>query len=131
MDSIIYCIEKVINRRTAEWLSMPLPSTKLPPHYWATVDKGTPSRITIQAVLIVARDQNGTPSSIPVAAPEIFFDFQGASYSILAKQLINAIENNFSSDIFSRLCGVTVDGPYQTSGFRNQLYEMLSIPEIH
>ena len=27
MDSMIYCIEKVINRKTAEWLSMPLPST--------------------------------------------------------------------------------------------------------
>ena len=26
MDSIIYCIEKVINRRISEWLSMPLPS---------------------------------------------------------------------------------------------------------
>ena len=130
MDSIIYCIEKVINRRTAEWLSMPLPSTQLPPHYCATVDKGTPSRINSQAVLIVARDQNGTPSPITVAAPEIYFDFQGASY-ILAKQLINAIENNFSSDIFSQLCGVAADGSYQASGFQNQLYEILSIPEIH
>ena len=54
IDSIIYYIEKVINRKTAEWLSMPLPSTRLPPHYWATVDKGTPSRITNKAVLIVA-----------------------------------------------------------------------------
>ena len=54
IDSIIYCIEKVVNGKTAEWLSMPLPSTCLPPHYWATVDKGTSSRITSQAVLIVA-----------------------------------------------------------------------------
>ena len=89
------------HRKTAEWLSMPLLSTRPPPHYWATVDKGTPSRITNQAVLIVARDQEGTPSSIPVAAPEIYFDFQGASYSILAKQLVNAIEINFSSDVLS------------------------------
>ena len=37
--------------------------------------------------------------------------------------MINATENNFSSDILS-------DGPYQTSGFRNQLYEMLFIREI-
>ena len=131
MDSIIYCIEKVINRKTAEWLFMPLPSTRLPSHYWAAADKGTPSRVTSQAVLIVSRDQNGTPSPIPVAAPEIYFDFHGASYSILAKQLINAIENNFSSDILSRLCGVAADGPYQASGFRSQLYEMLFIPEIH
>ena len=54
-----------------------------------------------QSILIVAQDQNGTPFSIPVAAPEIHFDFQAASYSILAKQLINATENNFSSDVLS------------------------------
>ena len=71
MDSMIYCMEKVINRKTAESLSMPLPST------------------------------------------------------------CNAIENNFSSDILSRLCGVAADRPYEASGFRNQLYEMLFIPEIH
>ena len=45
--------------------------------------------------------------------------------------MINATENNFSSDILSRLCGVAADGQYQASGFRNQLYEMLLIPEIH
>ena len=54
MDSIIYCIEKVINRKTVEWPSMSLPSTRLPPHYWATVDKGTPPRVTSQAVLTVS-----------------------------------------------------------------------------
>ena len=116
MDSIIYCIKKVINRKTGEWLSMPLPSMRLPPHYWAIVDKVTSSRITSQTVLIAAQDENGTPSPIPVAVSEIYFDFQGASYSILAKQLIKAIENNFSSDILSRLCGVAADGPYQASG---------------
>ena len=131
MGSIIYCIEKVNNRKTAEWLSMPLPSTRLPPYYWATVDNGTSSRVTSQAVLIVAPHQNGTHSPIPLAAPEIYFDFQGASYRILAKQLISAIENNFSSDILSQLCGVAAGGPYQAYGFRNRLYEMLSIPEIH
>ena len=41
------------------------------------------------------------------------------------------MENNFSSDIFSRLCGVTSDGPYQASDFRYQLHEMLFIPKIH
>ena len=37
------------HRKTAEWLSIPLLSAHPPPHYWATVDKGTPSRITNQA----------------------------------------------------------------------------------
>ena len=84
-----------------------------------------------QSILIVAWDQNGIFSSIPVAAPEIYFDFQGASYSILAKQLINAIENNFSSDVLSWLCGVAAYEPYQGSSFQYQLHEMLFIPEIY
>ena len=53
-NDIVYCLEKVINRKTREWLSAPLPSTCLPPHYWATVDKRTPSRVTNQSVSIVA-----------------------------------------------------------------------------
>ena len=110
---------------------MPLPSTRLPPHYWATVDKGTHYRVTNQAGLVVDQDQNGNLPPIPVAGSEIYFDFQGAPFSILAKQLINAVENNFSSGILSRLSGVAADGPYQASGFRNQLYEMLFIAEIH
>ena len=71
------------------------------------------------------------PFPIPVAAPETYFDFEGAPYSILPKQLINAIENNFSSDIFSRLCGVTADGPYQALAFQNLLHKMLFILKIH
>ena len=47
---------------------------------------------------------------LPVAAPNIYFDFQGAPYSILAKQLIGAIENRFFSDILSRMCGVAGNG---------------------
>ena len=62
----------MINRKTAEWLSMPRSSTRLPPHYLATVDKEIPSRIINQAVLIVAGEQNGMPSPIPEAAPQIF-----------------------------------------------------------
>ena len=62
MDSIICCIEKVINRKTAEWLSSPLPLMHLPPHYCAVADKGARSRITNQVFLTVVWDQNGTAS---------------------------------------------------------------------
>ena len=77
-------IQQTYIKNTGKLLSGYLLSTHPPPHYWVNVDKGTPSQITNQAVLIVAQDQNGTPSSIPVAAPEIYFNFQRASYSILA-----------------------------------------------
>ena len=119
------------HRKTAEWLSMPLLSTCPPLHYWANDDKGIPSWITNQAVLIVAWDQNGTPSSISVAVPKIYFNFQGASYSISAKQFIDAIENIFSIDVLSWLCGVAADEPYQRFAFQNQLYEIMLILKIH
>ena len=38
--------------------------------------------------MIVARDRNGIPSPIPVAAPPIYTDFYKASYDSLAVQLL-------------------------------------------
>ena len=114
LDSIIYCVEKV---KTEEWLLVPLLLTRLPPHYWTTVGKGAPSRITNQDVLIVAQDQNG-----------ILPQYRQLR---LAKQSIGAIENNFSSDILSRLCGFAADGRYQASAFRNLLHEILLVSKIH
>ena len=116
-NHIMYCLEKVLDERTGAWLLKPLPSTLLPPHFWETADKATPSRATNQAALIVARDSSGTPCPIPVAAPEIYNDFKDATYDSLAKQLLDAISEHFSSQILSRLCAVGADGPYQATGF--------------
>ena len=118
-----------MNRRINDWLNQPLPSTQLPPHIWATVDKATPARITNQAVLVVGRNESGTPCPIPVDAPAVYKDFQQASYDVLAKLLLEAIENNFSKEILSRLSGVAADGPYQATGFCEQLMETLEIAE--
>ena len=52
-----------------------------------------------------------------------------ASYDTLAKLLTEAIESNFSKDVLSRLCGVSADGPYQASGFRAKLIEILGIAD--
>ncbi len=54
-NDILYCLEKIVNCRMVAWLNKPLPLTTFPPHFWATVDKGTPSRTTNQVTLIVAR----------------------------------------------------------------------------
>jgi len=48
---------------------------------------------------------------------------------VLAKLLIKSIENNFSKEVLSRLCGVAADGPYQASGFRRKLLETFNIVE--
>ena len=62
----VYCLEKIVNEKIKSWLSTPLPSTLLPPHYWVTTYKATTSRTTNQAVLIVARGKDGKPWPIPV-----------------------------------------------------------------
>ena len=57
-NHIIYCLEKTVDNRINAWLNTPLPSTLLPPHFWATVDKATPSRTT-------NREKSGLPCPIP------------------------------------------------------------------
>jgi hypothetical protein len=128
-SEILHCLEKTVNGKINDWLNQPLPSTQLPPHIWATIDKATPARITNQAVLVVGRNESGTPCPIPVDAPAVYKDFEQASYDVLAKLLLEAIENNFSKEVLSRLCGVAADGPYQAGGFRKQLMAILEIAE--
>ena len=126
-NHILYCLEKAVDNRINQWLNAPLPSTLLPPHFWATVDKATPSRTTNQAVLIVARGKNGVPCPIPVAAPPVYSAFAEATYDSLAKQLLKVVSEHFSAEVLSRLCGVAADGPYQATGFAAQLRESLGI----
>ena len=126
-NHILYCLEKAVDNRINQWLNTPLPSTLLPPHFWATVDKATPSRTTNQAILIVAREKNGVPCPIPVAAPPVYSAFTEATYDNLAKQLLKAVSEHFSEEVLSRLCGVAADGPYQATGFAAQLRESLDI----
>jgi hypothetical protein len=76
-NDILSCLEKSVNRRIDSWLNEPLPSTLLPPHFWATIDNAAPSRMMNQAVLVVARNEVGIPCPIPVAAPQVYKDFAG------------------------------------------------------
>ena len=70
-------------------------STGLPPHFWSTVDKATPSRTTNQAVAVLARNSEGNVCPIPV-------DSEAATYDELGSQMAEAIKENFSPKIFSR-----------------------------
>ena len=94
-SDILYCLEKTVNGRINAWLNRPLLSTQLPPHFWSTVDKATPSRTTNQAVLVVARDKTGVPCPIPVAAPSVYTELEQASCNKMADLLIKVIEDNF------------------------------------
>ena len=126
-NDIIYCLEKVVDGKIKSWLSTPLPSTLLPPHYWVTADKATPSRTTNQAVLIVARSKDGKPCPIPVEAPAVYTEFKEASYEVLAKKILNGISDHFGVHAHSQLCGVAADGPYQARGFKEYLRQALGL----
>ena len=128
-NDILYCLEKTINGKITTWLNKPLPSTQLPPHVWATVDKATPSRTTNQATLVIARNEDSIPCPIPIDAPKVYTDFVAATYDSLAEMMLQAVEDNLSRDLFSRICGVAADGPYQATNFREKLLEMLGIGE--
>ena len=83
-NDILYCLEKTVNGRTRTWLSKPLPSTQLPPHVWATVHKATPSRTTNQAIIVIARNEDGIPCPIPVDALPLFINRCNVFNSLLA-----------------------------------------------
>ena len=123
---ILYCLDKAVNEQTAAWLNTPLPSTSMQPHFWATVDKGTPSRVTNQAILIIARDASGTPCLIPVGSPDVYSNLD-ASYGALAEMITETISKNFGNNVLTRLVGVSADGPYQTPSFREKLMGLLGI----
>ena len=124
-NDIIYCPKKIVDEKIKSWLSTPLPSTLLPPHYWVTADKATPSRTTNQAVLIIARSKDGKPCPILVEAPAVYTEFKEASYDVLAKQILNGISDHFGADAHSQLGGVSADCPYQAHGFKEYLRQSL------
>ncbi len=126
-NDILSCLEKSVNRQIDSWLNEPLPSTLLPPHFWATIDKATPSRTTNQAVLVVNSERSwhslSNPCLIPVAAPQVYKEFAPATYDTMAELMIKSIKDNFSKDVLSRLCRIAADGPYQAAGFRERLLQ--------
>ena len=111
--------------RTSTWLESPLPSTLLPPHFWITVNKAsTPSR-TNRAILVVVRNKEGVPCPIPVDAPEVYSEFDSASYAYLAEMIVNTISDKFPRNVLTRICEVAADYPYQATRFGEKLLELL------
>lgn len=50
-------------------------------------------------MVLVARDSEGNVCPIPVAAPEIYKEFEAATYDELGTQMVEAIKENFSTEI--------------------------------
>ena len=129
IGDIGHSIERVVDRRCAEWLTTPLPSTGLPPHLWFTIDKATPSRTTNQAIILVGRDGQANPCPIPVSAPEVYADCDYASYGEMAELVVKTISDHYSESVLPQITGVAADGPYQAEGFREQLLDALEITD--
>ena len=69
--ALLRAAEVWCDRQIAMFLSTPLPSTKLPPHFYVTADKSTPNRISNQAVMVCPIIA-GHRQAIAVSAPEVY-----------------------------------------------------------
>lgn len=132
-SAILRCANLWINRETAKFLSSPLPSTKLPPHFYVSSDKSTPSRITNHAIMICLM-VDGKRCAIPVNAPEVYTksdddgDVSGADAKELATNLYKELENAYSSISKEMMNGsyqgTVCNGAYQAAEFEATLREL-------
>ena len=139
-SSILQCADVWVNRQTAEFLSKPFPSTKLPPHFYVTSDKSTPHRITNQAIMLCPMIA-GKREAIAVSAPEVYHetdtgkegDVSGGESKELARSLYSEIRKAYPSIpeevIKGAWMGTVCDGAYQTAGFVATLASLLSQEE--
>ena len=116
------------DQETATFLSQPLPSTRLPPHYYVTCDKATPSRITNQAVMLCPM-VGGHRQAIVVKAKEVYHaedelevgDVAGGIAQELAKGIYEDVRESYSSIeesvVRAAWMGTACDGPYQARLF--------------
>lgn len=139
---ILHCADVWINLQTAEFLRKPLPSTRLPPHFYVTSDKSTPHRVTNQAIMLCPMI-DGKREAIAVSAPDVYHetetgkkgDVSGGESEELAKSLYNEIHKAYPSipegDIKAAWVGTVCDGAYQTAGFKSTLASTLEQDESH
>ena len=66
-----------------------------------------------------------------MAAPEAYDEssYDASSYGKMAELIVNTTTEKFSGNILRRACGVAADGPYQATGFREKLLELLEIDD--
>lgn len=129
--ALLRAAEVWCDRQIAMFLSTPLPSTKLPPHFYVTADKSTPNRISNQAVMVCPIIA-GHQKAIAINAPEVFEstesdidgDVSGAHAPELATTIYQNIKNAYSTIQDSLLQGASMrtvcDGAYSTAAQFNK-----------
>ena len=84
-----------IDKKTSIFLSTPLPSTGMPPHFYVTADKSTNHRATNQ-VTVICPVVNGCREGIVLSAREVYTssDGTGSTGGELAKSIYSDLEKN-------------------------------------
>ena len=87
------------DQETAMFLSQPLPSTRLPPHYYVTCDKATPSTMTNQAVMLCLMIGGQRQAVAVKEAPYSWFSLKHFSYRSESSR-DSRVESSTSGEIF-------------------------------
>ena len=92
-------------QRTAEFLSMPLSNTGLPPHFSIAIDKSTPIRDTNEAIMLLLPFE-GKRTAMPIDVP-IVYGYSEDESSVVGgagKDLADQV-----NDVLKRKLGLTTE----------------------
>jgi hypothetical protein len=140
-NEILRCAEVWCNREISKFLCKPLPSTRLPPHYYVTCDKATPARLTNQAVMVCPVIY-GKREAIAVSSSEVYHeannevegDVSGSTAAEWAIMIYDEIKKAYPAIddkiIQGSWTGTVCDGVYQASEFNSTLKSLLIPKEL-
>ncbi len=115
-----------IDKKTSIFLSTPLPSTGMPPHFYVTADKSTNHRATNQ-VTVICPVVNGCREGIVLDAREVYTssDGTGGTGGELAKSIYLDLEKNvgLKGEHLLQVQGRVMDGQYVNAPFINGMNE--------
>ena len=129
---ILHASEIWLYTKAAKYLTTPLVSTSLPPHFYVSADKSTVHRVTNQAI-VVCPMIDGKQQAIPVQAPCVY-DLEDVDDGItaiadkLADNVYDTINSTYSigDDALAQSWqGTVCDGQYQANMFGKKLNKLL------
>ena len=130
---ILHASEIWLDTKAAKYLTTPLVSTSLPPHFYVSADKSTVHRVTNQAI-VVCPMIDGKRQAILVQAPCVY-DLEDVDDGIteatadkLADNVYDTINSTYSigDDALAQSWqGTVCDGQYQANMFGKKLNELL------
>jgi hypothetical protein len=98
---ILHAFEIWLDTKAAKYLTTPLVSISLPPHFSVSVDKSTVYRVTNQAI-VVSPMFDGKRQAIPVQAPSVYDleDVDDGITEAIADKLADNVYDRGGSRIF-------------------------------